>query len=122
LLLAGALLGGCDQSALAPQGAVAMSPPAVYEQWWQRVVSCAGVSRTSYSAIRWYVVPGVTSFADPARQGHRDHGLWVDAMPPRIYLAEGVSQQDRHVRHEMMHAALRRTTHDPDYFGPRCDL
>lgn len=117
-----ALTAGCDATPLGPTGAVRLSPPPEYQQWWAEVVSCAGVSRTSFAAIEWFVVPGGLVFEDPVQRGRREHGLWVDAMPPRIYLAEGVAETGRHVRHEMMHAALRRVDHDREYFGPRCGL
>lgn len=122
-LLLGATLAtaGCANP-IAPDGAVPFVPPAVYRTWWQQTAECAGMKRTSFETIEWYLLPGAWTFADPVREGTWDYGLWVGGSDTRIYLAEHVTDVERHVKHEMMHAALRTGGHPPQMFGPRCGL
>lgn len=98
-----------------PAGALPFTPPAVYQQWWSMVESCAGRS-APLSAIRWYVMPGVQSFK---RKDMTVAGVWTRA-DNSIVLGEYVQYNGHLVRHEMLHAVLQNGLHPRQAFLERC--
>lgn len=120
--VAAAILGvsSCDLfTAPLPMGAEAMEPLPHYGRWWKMVEECSGISRRM-GAIDWYQVPG-GNFRSPS--GGMANGLYLQGSE-RIVLAEAVVDDGPIVRHEMLHAIIRRndseTPHPADYFLRRC--
>lgn len=100
---------------LAP-GAEQFAPPAVYERWWSMVESCSGLSR-QMGDVPFYVVPGVNRI--PLENGDEVAAYWSPAGD-WIVIAEYYQMYGPVVRHEMLHALLRRTGHPRAIFLDRC--
>ncbi len=98
-----------------PPGSRAFSPPPVYEHWWSMTEACSGRS-ASLDAVRWYVVPGVSTIDIG---GEEYSGYWF-AADNRVVLAEGAQMAGALVRHEMLHALLDVGTHPRGEFLERC--
>lgn len=99
-----------------PGGARRLAPPAVFATWWAMVEACAGVSRP-LSGVQWWEVPDVATFATP------DHGnvqAYWSAGSNQIVLAGAAASDGAVVRHEMLHALLRRAGHPRAEFLERC--
>jgi len=116
------LLAGCETlgpPSPLPSGAVLLSPPPYYREWWARTESCAGLAG-DFAAVEWYVVPGVSVFETDAGP---KVGLWAHSSAgQRIVLAGEYAGHELVVRHEMLHALLDRGGHPPEYFRERCRL
>jgi hypothetical protein len=98
-----------------PPGAQTFVPPAEYADWWNATEQCAG--RTGdMSRVRWFDVPGRTSFA--YLDGQYD-GYWWDQVH-WIILAGDKVENGLVVRHEMLHELLGRGDHPAAYFQQRC--
>jgi hypothetical protein len=118
--LAAALAGACDRATgpdpYFPAGAVRLDPlPVIYGQWWRDIEACAE-RHASFDGVRFYVLPGVAGW------DQRDvflYGAWTP-RGNRITVGELVRLHPGVVRHEMLHAVLRRGDHPPEYFGTRC--
>jgi hypothetical protein len=113
-----AMLIGCEDPVLPlPPTAQQFTPGPVYREWWSQVEGCSG--RTgAFDAVRWYVVPGdepfrVATIRQPVL------GYW-DSLANRIVLLEWVPSATELVRHEILHALLKRTDHPAEYFERRC--
>lgn len=108
---------GCGSSTdPLPARAVAMDAPAIFETWWHEVEQCSGMTG-DFAGISWYYVPGAGSFAvgsDPEVVG-----FW-QASNHSITLAQSVREYAPVVRHEELHAILRRADHPPEYFQDKC--
>lgn len=99
-----------------PPQAIAMEPLAQYRFWWDVTAQCAGTSR-SFDEVRWYVVPGVSTF----HAGDDDAVGAYYGVGHKIVLAEWATTVPGVVRHEMLHAILRRRgEHPAEYFRVRC--
>lgn len=99
-----------------PRDAIAFSPPGVYATWWAMVESCSGLSRPA-SEIVWYVVPGSTVTVG----GVDAVGAFIDdARGPHIVLASHARDAGAVVRHEMLHALLRKRAHPRAQFLGQC--
>src|SRR5260370_10316235 len=100
------LRAACEPGGLAlPEGAVQFTPPAVDAQWWALTESCSGLSG-DLSAISWYVVPNARHI--PAGDVSAVvEGRW-DSVGNRIVLADIGPRDGELVRHEMLHALLRK--------------
>ena len=102
-----------------PLGAVAMTAPPVYQEWQRSTESCSGLAG-DFSATKFYVVPGVNTFA--TEEGPKV-GLWSrEGKANRIVLAGNYAEHEMVVRHEMLHQLLGREGHPPEYFVSRCHL
>lgn len=114
-----AVLAACEVTAPLPSGAISLRPEPHYAQWWSMVEQCSGRTRPM-SDIDWYMVPG-SSF--PSSSGSDVDGLYAQG-PERIILAGSVVRNGPVVRHEMLHALLRRQksdfVHAGEYFLRRC--
>lgn len=101
-----------------PNGAEPFVPEAVYREWWAQMEHCSRES-ASFDDVRWYVVRG----EEPFRVQGVDYpvvGYW-DPQANRIVLLEYLTNQRAPIiRHEALHAILRRTDHPPEYFVDRC--
>lgn len=102
-----------------PATAREVVPPPAYARWWDQVQECSGKTR-DFQSVRWYRVPGVTTFTV--------NGVSLFAMynPDlhAIVLAEGAEDALGFLeRHEMLHAIRRDngyTIHDATDFGINC--
>ena len=99
-----------------PPDTTAFSPPPVYATWWAMVESCSGLSRPP-SEIAWYVVPGNTV---TLRGVDADGAFIADARGPHIVLTSRARDDGVLVRHEMLHALLRKPAHPRAQFLGRC--
>lgn len=104
---------------LLPAGAVAISAPAQYQEWWAKTEACSSLTG-SYESIRWYVVPNVQTFKS---EFGATVALWRKLGNENIIILSGDYQQDEMVvRHEMLHALLEREGHPTQYFVTDCSL
>ncbi len=120
LLLAGFALSACQapNEPPFPSNAVQITPPPVYQLWWNLVERCSGLTG-DFNAVRFYQEPGrstVTAGADSA------NAYWF-ASGNRIVIG-GLNVYDGPVmRHEMLHALLGpsgASGHPQLYFVSRC--
>ncbi len=122
-VVAGVVLGGCaslaPSEAVLPAGAVRMSAPAIYAEWYWRTEACSGTAG-AFSTVEWYVVPGVATFSTP----HGEQvGMWqVTGGKNRVVIAGDYTGHEMVVRHEMLHQLLGREGHPPEFFAERCRL
>lgn len=119
--LVGLALGSCaDETGPLPlpRGARRFTPDAVYRAWWHEMELCADRSG-DFAAVSWYLYPGETPFRVP---GHANPvlGYW-DPADNRIVLLEFLPERRApYIRHEALHAILRRIDHPAEYFQRRC--
>ena len=104
-----------DATAPLPTGAIEWSAPARFALWWQMTESCSG-RQGDLRAIRWYIVPDAHSI-DVG--GKRVQGVTIG---DRIVLAGAVRGNGPLVRHEMLHALLKRGSHPNKKFVEACHL
>jgi hypothetical protein len=115
-LLAAATSCGLLTDPRLPAGAEPFAPPPVYATWWAMTEACAGVSRP-FSSVRWYRVAGADEVRTP--DGRPAGGYW-ESSTGRVVLAGTRVLWGGTVRHEMLHALLRRRGHPRDAFLGRC--
>ena len=102
--LASLLVGSCSLfSDPLPDGARRISPLAHYDRWWAMVEECSGLAR-SIAEVDWYSVPG-REFQAP--DGRPASGAY-SSDPDRIILAEEAMLDGQIVRHEILHALIKR--------------
>jgi hypothetical protein len=93
-------------------GAVLFIPPPRYQTLWQELLTCSGLSG-SLGEITWFkadaVVVGGTTYV----------GFWWERWN-RIVLRADMVDNDRLVKHEMMHALLQDGAHPAQYFNGAC--
>ena len=99
-----------------PARAVAMGAPPIYETWWHEVEQCSGKTG-DFAAISWYYVPGPGTFV--VGSNPEIVGLWQESNNS-ITLAEFAREYAPVVRHEELHAILRRADHPLEYFQDKC--
>ena len=100
-----------------PESAVPFTPEPVYRTWWDQVEACSGTAGP-FEDVRWYVVPGDRPFVVPAL-GRTVLGYW-DPGTNSIVVLQWVPSAAALVRHEILHALLRRSDHPPEFFEERC--
>lgn len=112
LMLSGAL--GCASPTEAPRSVNAngLEPLPSYRTWWSLVERCATLD-ASFDEVRWYVATRVNLW-DPTVKA-----VWLEDGN-RIVLGKDVVTDGRVVRHEILHALLRRSGHPPEYFAGAC--
>jgi len=114
------LLGCTTEPASAlPDGAQEFVPPTAYQVWWASTEGCSGI-RGTLGRIKWYVVPGVSTF--PTAEGEKVGIRIKTGDEVRIVLAGNYVEHEMVVRHEMLHALLNRAGHPAEYFQDRCHL
>ena len=118
-LAAFAALGACRDVVVErpelPAGAVPLTAPARYREWWADAKRCSGLGG-EYERLRWFVVPGTVSFE---YQGGRYDGVWWSDYH-WIVLSEARVHDSLVVRHEMLHDLVGRGDHPPEFFEEKC--
>ena len=101
-----------------PDSAREFTPEPVFREWWAQMEVCSA-ERASFDAVRWYVVPGEEPFHVPGID-YPVVGYW-DPTANRIVLLQFLPNQRAPViRHEALHAIIRRTDHPAVFFQQRC--
>jgi hypothetical protein len=117
LLLIAAIVGlaGCEALvAPLPSDAEQFSPSAVYSTWWNMAQACSGQTG-ALTAISWFKTD--QALTDP-RTGDPIVGYWT---PGRIVLTTAAVLDGGTVRHEMLHALLRKPGHPRNQFLGKCE-
>jgi hypothetical protein len=114
-LLAGLSCGHLTDPPL-PTNALVFNPPAVYTKWWAMVESCSGLTG-SLESVNWYSTLG--QLVDPNDNDATIAGYWSLAGN-RIVLSTSDTIAGGIVRHEMLHALLRRAGHPRSAFLQAC--
>ena len=117
-LMAG--IAGCEATAPLPAGAIAITPREYYPLWWSMVENCSGKTRPM-SEIDWYIVHGDRFMSSP---GESSSGVYYEKAH-RIVIADYYAGNGPVVRHEMLHALLRRQSeaeieHPAEFYLRRC--
>jgi len=115
--VAGAVACGSATDPL-PKGAIPLDTPVIYATWWDEVEGCSGET-VDMATVKWYYVPGDGGFQSGTSADVV--GVWEPAGNT-ITLAEYVIDNPLVVRHEMLHAVLKRVDHPADYFVDRCGV
>ncbi len=116
LILLASTLSGCLLALVKlPVGARPHTPEAKYVQWWEQVEACSERS-APFDRVTWFVVPGARSF--PYR-GRTVQAYWL-SYRHQIILGERSIDDERLVRHEMLHDILDTGDHPREYFANRC--
>ena len=72
-------------------------PPATYQPWWSATETCSG--RTGrFDRVTWYLADGITG------DGKLAFARWSE--PHEIVIVHGYEDDERIVRHEMLHDLL----------------
>jgi hypothetical protein len=95
--------------------AVRFTPPSVYRTWWNIVQSCS-LKNESFDDVTWYQVPN-TDFV--RLRGKNVGAYWAPVSNSIVLAGNGLMQGD-FVRHEMLHAVLRKGGHPYADFIQRC--
>lgn len=98
-----------------PSDAEEFSPLAVYSTWWNMTEACSGLTG-SLGAVTWYQTNEVLH---DARTGEVVVGYWTPGSN-RIVLMTDAVRDGGTVRHEMLHALLRKAGHPRDQFLGKC--
>ena len=101
-----------------PAGSFQFQPEPVYRAWWAQMETCSG-RKASFDAVTWYAIPGDRPFRVP---GHNYDvvGYW-DPADNRIVLLQFLpDRRASYIRHEALHAIIRRVDHPDEYFVRRC--
>lgn len=98
-----------------PSDAEEFSPPAVYSTWWKMTEACSGMTG-SLGAITWFRT-GQALHAFPS--GDPLGGYW-SPVGNRIVLTNDLALDGGVVRHEMLHALLRKGGHPRNQFLGKC--
>lgn len=98
-----------------PRDTLALGPlPVEYDAWWRVTEACADL-QGDLTAVRWYTTPG-----DGLRVGATTFDAYWFAAGNTIVVARPYVRDGPVVRHEMLHALLRRGDHPAAYFQGRC--
>lgn len=96
----------------APEGAVLIDPiPAAYRVWWAEMEKCSGF-RGDLNAVEFYAVP----YFDGIISGRSE---W-SGRNSLVWFVAHMTEDERLVKHEMMHVLGKFTTHPPKYFNGVC--
>lgn len=98
-----------------PSDARTLDPlPVEYDAWWRATEACAD-RQGDLTTVRWYTTPG-----DSLRVGATTFDAYWFAAGNTIVVARPYVRDGPVVRHEMLHALLRRGDHPAAYFQGRC--
>jgi hypothetical protein len=114
-------LAACDKlvglvDPMFPSDAQQFSPPAVYSTWWNMTQACSGFTG-SLGAVTWYKT---TQPLRDFRTGERAAGYW-NSLGNRIVLTNAIVLDGESVRHEMLHALLKKGGHPRNQFLGKCE-
>lgn len=112
---------GCGDAPTAPplpDEAVPMRRPAVYAAWWRMVEACSG-RRGDLARVRWFSAPAPFEVDGQLYDGYWHRGDWLRGGD-RIVLSTAWTPPGDLVRHEMLHALLRRGDHPRAAFVEAC--
>lgn len=98
-----------------PPDAESFSPPAVYSKWWKMTEVCSALTG-SLAAVSWYKTSRVVS---DTYSGDVIAGYWMSGSN-RIVLTSSVMMDGGIVRHEMLHALIRKGGHPRGQFLGNC--
>jgi hypothetical protein len=98
-----------------PADAEQFSPPSIYSKWWQMTQACSGLTG-SLAAVTWYQTSQVVFDTE---SGDVIAGYWLPESN-RIVLTSSVMSDGGIVRHEMLHALIRRGGHPRGQFLGNC--
>ena len=98
-----------------PPDAEQFSPPAVYSTWWQMTQACSSLTG-SLAAVSWYQTSKVVY---DTQSGDVIAGYWLQESN-RIVLTSSVMMDGGIVRHEMLHALIRKGGHPRGQFLGNC--
>jgi hypothetical protein len=98
-----------------PSDAEEFSPPAVYATWWKMTEACSGMTG-HLGAITWFRT-GQALHAFPS--GDPLGGYWTP-VGNRIVLTNDLALDGGVVRHEMLHALIRKGGHPRNQFLGKC--
>jgi hypothetical protein len=119
LLVSGCAMPRAAGAPLAPvERAWAVPTLELYQEWWAKTEACSG--RTGdMSQVAFYAVDAPSGAIDLG--GPVAHGWWV-RNGNRIYLPANALGEEWLVRHEMLHALLKRGSHPSRAFVQACHL
>ncbi|MFL5558932.1 MAG: hypothetical protein ACJ794_09920 [Gemmatimonadaceae bacterium] len=98
-----------------PDDAEQFSPPAVYSTWWQMTQACSALTG-SLAGVTWYQTSKIVYDTE---SGDVIAGYWL-AASNRIVLTSSVMLDGGIVRHEMLHALIRKGGHPRGQFLGNC--
>jgi len=98
-----------------PSDAEEFSPPPVYSTWWDMTRACSGSNR-SLGDVAWFKT---SQPLHNFRTGEALGGYW-NSFDNRIVLTTAVMHDGSIVRHEMLHALLRKDGHPRNQFLGKC--
>ena len=90
----------------------------LYTEWWTKTEACSG-RKGDISQVKFYAVDAPDGAI--GLNGARAHGWWV-RQGDRIYLPANALGEEWLVRHEMLHALLKRGSHPNEKFVESCHL
>lgn len=110
-------LSGCDHivDPKLPADAEQFTPPPVYSTWWKMTQACSSLSG-SLGAVTWYKTDQIVH---DVHTGDVIAGYWT-AASNSIVLTGSVMLDGEIVRHEMLHALVRKAGHPRDQFLGKC--
>lgn len=97
-----------------PRGARAFAPPPVYVRWLAEVRRCSDAP-TGAADVRWYEVDG-----DYFEMNGRMVFTHYDPRANRVVIASAMRFDGSAIRHEMLHAVTRSSTHSRSLFLGTC--
>jgi hypothetical protein len=90
----------------------------LYQEWWRKTEQCSGL-RGDMSQVTFYAVDSPSGAISLGKEVA--HGWWI-REGNRIYLPANALGEEWLVRHEMLHALIRRGSHPNDMFVKACHL
>jgi hypothetical protein len=90
----------------------------LYQEWWDKTVACSGHSG-KMTDVNFYAVDAPSGAIELA--GEMAHAWWV-REGNRIYLPANALGEEWLVRHEMLHALLKRGSHPAEVFVQACHV
>ena len=120
--LAGAIAAGCESAtdpAEAFPGLITeeFDPPPVYATWWAETKECSGRSR-GFGRLRFFAVlapldEGGANFPRGVEDARSCSGFWQ--KPHDIVIAPAFFENERLLKHEMLHDLLGTVRHLPEF-------
>jgi len=90
----------------------------LYQEWWTKTEKCSGL-KGDMSQVTFYAVDSPTGSISLGNEVA--HGWWI-RRGNRVYLPANALGEEWLVRHEMLHALMKRGTHPSEMFVAACHL